>query len=104
MLPLLTPEMMVVGTSDDTEELVELPFKLDVAVLFATDEGVTPFLVTCKTPDCGRRAHSLCYSEQCQVFEATHEWFRPSLADMAYESASMRDHVERGGLVLRRIK
>ena len=42
MLPLLTPEMMVVGTSDDTEELVELPFKLDVAVLFATDEGVTP--------------------------------------------------------------
>jgi hypothetical protein len=81
------------------------------------DEGVTPFMIKCKSkskpgrplrPDltgedgeCVGTARSCFYpKEPLPSFAViTHEWYRPK--EMGGLSAKEKEHVERGGLLLR---
>ena len=66
------------------------------------DEGVTPFITKCLRPGCEQATQSRCYPTERPIPdfipEPSHEWFKPKLEDCAdYD----RDHVSRGGLILR---
>lgn len=62
------------------------------------EPGVTPFMLKCGL--CGQMAHSKFYRVQ-PTLTATHEWYRPdSLAGL---NSHEREHVEKGGLLLRPI-
>lgn len=73
-----------------------------VMVTVDVDDGVTPFMVGC--PKCGASAHSFFYPTQgCPPAEtATHEWYAPDEEERRELNAAELDHVERGGLLLRR--
>lgn len=60
--------------------------------------GVTPFMLKCG--NCGGFAHSKMYRVQPDL-TPTHEWYRPEKASDVPLLA--RDHVAKGGLVLRAI-
>ena len=66
-------------------------------------EGTTPMELTCRaTPGC----HGLSESSWYRVSPALvpdHEWYRPTGDEYARLSPGMRDHVDRGGLDIRRI-
>lgn len=75
-----------------------------LTVTIDRDDGVTPFMTACPKDGCSLMARSHMYHEQCQVFEPSHEWYRPNAIQMADEARpGVIDHVERGGLLLRRI-
>lgn len=63
------------------------------------EPGVTPFIIGC--PDCGGEAQSSMYRVPANL-DPTHEWYRPDSLDGL--KPGERDHVERGGLLLRPIK
>jgi hypothetical protein len=82
-----------------------------VIVTVDRDEGVTPFMLGCRaTEGCGKMMQSSFYMVN-QDLEPTHEWFRPEDLE-AYlveevderDRVAMRDHIEQGGLVLRKIE
>lgn len=62
------------------------------------EPGVTPALLKC--PQCGNFAGSKFY-RIADWLEPTHEWYRPETLDGLTDGE--RDHVERGGLLLRQI-
>lgn len=62
------------------------------------EPGVTPAMVACG--NCGTFAGSKFY-RIADGFEPTHEWYRPETLDEC--KPGERDHVERGGLLLRMI-
>ena len=66
------------------------------------DVGVTPFMIPCKAADgCTGMMQSSMYRVFDQSIRESHEWFRPhSLKGL---SPAGRDHVERGGLMLREV-
>ena len=68
------------------------------------DDGVTPFMLRCRAKEgCGGWAESSFY--RCdQSLEATHEWYKPSGAQIAVSNAGARAHYRQGGLALRPIK
>lgn len=75
-----------------------------LTVTIDRDDGVTPFMTTCTYTGCGKMARSHMYHAQCQVFEPTHEWYRPTERQMSKEKRpGVIDHVKRGGLLLRAI-
>lgn len=65
------------------------------------DSGTTPFIIRCPAPDCGRESRSQFYRVP-QHLEASHEWYKPS--DLRGLTPGERNHVQRGGLLLRQIK
>lgn len=66
------------------------------------DEGVTPFMMGCCRRGCALDAVSGCYRQKRLPDErVTHEWFKPSPEAVKRLHPAERDHVERGGLVLR---
>ena len=71
------------------------------------DHGVTPFVIRCWGPGCKGEAVSQFYQAGDQVgprggpLEAQFEWFRPSSLQVVPES--YRDHLQHGGLVMRRV-
>ena len=74
------------------------------------DEGVTPMFLACRadgTEDfkCNGRAVSLGYPQGPTPDWAVPawEWYKPSRIEMHGLSPEMRDHVQRGGLMLRKI-
>jgi hypothetical protein len=74
-------------------------------------EGVTPFsLGACRNPSnvdgCPGRMYSLFYRLPPNAPEPTWEWYSPSKGERQYRRLSdwERDHVERGGLLLRKIE
>ena len=75
-----------------------------VMVTVDVDDGVTPFMVGC--PNCGTQAHSFFYPTQgCPPAEkATHEWYAPDEEERRELSAAELDQVERGGLLLQRLR
>ncbi len=64
------------------------------------DEGVTPFMVSCKaTEGCKGMMQSSMYRVFDQRMLHSHEWFKPEIT--AEMSPHTRDHVSKGGLILR---
>ncbi len=65
------------------------------------DEGVTPMFLSCKgKPGCQGRMTSRMYRVP-QVLVPDWEWYKPASLEGLREGE--REHVERGGLLLRRI-
>jgi hypothetical protein len=65
------------------------------------DAGVTPFMIRCEaTADCKGMMQSSFYRVYEQKMRASHVWYRPSSPQ--FLSAWEREHVERGGLLLRK--
>ena len=65
------------------------------------DAGVTPFLTKCL--ECGEFTRSQVYRVP-QDITPTHEWYRPSSAEQAELPSGTLEHVEMGGLLLRKIE
>lgn len=74
--------------------------------------GVTPFMVSHHTlgnPDCGGSCQSRFYNGaiaaevHARVGRPSHEWYRPSADQLEAETPYVRDHVLRGGLLVREV-
>ena len=65
------------------------------------DDGVTPFMLACRaTPGCKGVMRSGFYVAVDQSAKPDYEWFRP--ASLKGYNHAMRDHINKGGLDLRR--
>lgn len=65
------------------------------------DAGVTPFCTSCyATEGCGGLMQSSMYRVFDQRMAHSHEWYRPASTDGM--PAHTRDHVAKGGLILRK--
>jgi hypothetical protein len=80
-----------------------------MTVTVDVDEGVTPFTLICRASgregDCDGRAYSSMYPNGPRpphIPEPSWEWYRPDAEEMKFLSGAMREHVERGGLEIRR--
>lgn len=74
-------------------------------VTLDADEGVTPFLTGCLTPDCTGLASSFCYRAPQDLLAKIRpalEWYRPTGEALAALNPATLDHVERGGLITRK--
>jgi hypothetical protein len=67
------------------------------------DEGVTPFIIGCGHSGCGGEARSYMYPDWAQDMTPTYEWYRPSDPELKKLHQWDREHVRKGGLILRRI-
>jgi hypothetical protein len=68
------------------------------------DEGVTPFMIGCTQPGCGGHAFSTFYPKTPRPSfypQPSHEWYKPDARELGKLSAGERDHVARGGLLMR---
>ena len=63
------------------------------------DDGVTPFLVGCKSPGCKGLMQSSMYRVFDQAMKHSWEWYKPN--SLAGLSGSEREHVRMGGLLMR---
>ena len=80
-----------------------------ITVTIDVDEGVTPFMLRCRASsneaDCDGYAQSSMYRvPQGPSPEPKWEWFRPTGIEYRKLSREMRDHVDKGGLDLRKIQ
>ena len=67
-------------------------------------EGVTPMLLVCRaTPDCEAGTMTSAMYEVDQSLTPDYEWYLPSGDDFRRMSKPMQEHVNMGGLVLRKI-
>lgn len=67
------------------------------------DDGVTPFMITCRADLCRGKARSSFYRVD-QRLRASHEWYRPDEATVTREERKhpgTREYVAQGGLLLR---
>lgn len=66
------------------------------------DHGVTPFMLACRaTEGCHGTMHSHLY-RVAPGLTPDHEWYKPT--SLKGLTAGMRDHVEMGGLLIRKIE
>lgn len=63
--------------------------------------GTTPFMISCGADGCGAMSKSSFYRVD-QSLEPTHEWYRPE--DVSGETEMTKEHVRKGGLLLRVIE
>jgi hypothetical protein len=75
------------------------------------DEGVTPFMLRCRASgregDCDGTAYSAMYPEGPRpkhIPPPAWEWFKPTGSEYRKLSAAMKEHVDRGGLDIRKRK
>lgn len=68
-------------------------------------KGITPFMILCKAPEgCDGMATSAFYRVPIiSRLPVTWEWYRPMLKELGTFDPGTREHVEQGGLLLRRI-
>jgi hypothetical protein len=82
-------------------------------VTFDVDDGVTPMFLGCRydgtETGCGLTAESACYPDsplpdilRVKFEQFGWEWYRPSVKWARRKGPETLDHVQRGGLVLRR--
>jgi hypothetical protein len=70
------------------------------------DDGTTPFMLRCRQKDddgkhnCTEMSKS-CFYEVDQSLTAEYEWYKPS--DLKGLNSAEKEHVKRGGLMLRKI-
>lgn len=68
------------------------------------DHGTTPFMTNCQQTGCTGMMQSMMYACPQEILErlpAAMEWYRPTAAALDGKSAHVKEHVERGGLLLR---
>lgn len=66
-------------------------------------KGVTPFAIRCRYPGCNEIAYSVGYRVPSAYAEtASHEWYRPDSTELSTLDRETREHVENGGLLLRK--
>lgn len=83
-----------------------------LTVTIDVDAGVTPMFLACRASgqpgDCEGRAMSMGYPPgdppNFVMEKLAWEWFRPTRLELLKHNAEVRDHVARGGLLLRRRK
>ncbi|WP_342163120.1 hypothetical protein [Methylobacterium sp. SD21] len=64
------------------------------------DEGVTPFMMECRaTAGCRGDMRSSMYRVYDQEMRPDFEWYRPTAVEVV--EPPLRDHVSRGGLLIR---
>lgn len=72
------------------------------------DDGVTPFMLGCRASgnegDCKGMAESSFYRVPTDTPDAAWEWFKPTGSEYRKLSREMREHVDKGGLDLRKIR
>lgn len=75
------------------------------AITVDLHEGTTSFIIRCEAANCGGEAHSLFYRVD-QNQQPTHEWYRPLSTSerKALKNEAVKQHVEMGGLLLRKRK
>lgn len=77
-------------------------------VTIDVDEGVTPFMLGCRASgqedDCDGLAESSFYRVPADAPAADWEWFKPEGAEYRKLNKAMRDHVDNGGLDIRKIR
>ncbi len=67
-------------------------------------DGLTPFLIKCRSVGgCHEEMAQSSFYRVDQNLIPTYEWYRPDQAELAGLDEGVRDHVQRGGLILRRI-
>ena len=67
-------------------------------------DGVTPFMLKCRaTQDCNGSMESSFYRVFRQDIRASYEWYSPDLPERASLSHGVREHVAKGGLLLRAV-
>ncbi len=69
------------------------------------DEGVTPFMVPCSTKECMGPRTSAFYPRAPRppsLPAPTHEWYKPAQEEISKLSDGNREHVLKGGLLLRK--
>ena len=69
------------------------------------DEGVTPFMTRCTHAGCRERATSACYPRGPKPADypaPSHEWYKPSRKEAKKLDAGSREHVKKGGLLMRK--
>lgn len=68
------------------------------------DDGVTPFMINCRaTIECVGTMRSSMYRVFDQSMRATFEWYKPSVLEIGALESGARGHVDKGGLLLRKI-
>ena len=71
-------------------------------------EGVTPFLLRCRATgregDCDGMAQSSFYRPEMEHASPAWEWFKPVGSEYRKLNRDMREHVDKGGLDIRRRK
>jgi hypothetical protein len=65
-------------------------------------DGVTPFMLRCRTEGCKEPAESSFYAPEVQSRIPQWEWFKPMT--LRGYGINMREHIARGGLDIRRIE
>lgn len=66
------------------------------------DDGVTPFTLGCRVTDgCSGWMYSSMYRVYDQTMRASHEWYKPADEEYRKLSVSIRQHVDKGGVLLR---
>jgi len=71
-------------------------------VTIDVDEGVTPFMLACRATDgCKGMMVSGMYRVD-QTLKPQFEWYQPTPKKIKKLNPEMRDHCERGGLLIRR--
>lgn len=77
----------------------------DHIVTVDRDHGVTPFMIKCqRTKICGGMMESSIYRVFDQRMNAEFEWYTPGPEDLIKQTPSVRYHVDRGGLLMRKIE
>ena len=65
------------------------------------DPGVTPMFMTCDI--CLERSTSSMYADHLKNQIPTHEWYKPEPKEYAMQTESMKEHIDQGGLMFRKI-
>lgn len=65
------------------------------------DEGVTPFMILCEFCETGKMKSSF-YRVFDQTMKEGYHWYKPGADELDTLKPGTRDHVERGGLLLRK--
>lgn len=65
------------------------------------DDGTTPMFLNCRTNACGKQATSSFYQVPDGLLPE-YEWYKPT--DIKKVEKISRDHVRRGGLLIRKIR
>ena len=84
-----------------------------VLITVDRDQGTTPFMTPCRYPGCGTSGQSSFYRVDNRV-RASHEWYKPKSVLILWFKYRLRKrgkwiyrstihHIEKGGLILRKI-